>query len=163
MEFDAERFRSARLMSGLSQGEAAKMIGVSVGGLRHWEHGDYGPRTLMLREKVEEFVNGIESRELLGGNDVRESRGWTDARLACERCGSDEFRYWGKGICWKCRQEDMTAGRAEREDALTDDDRGAIVALSSDGETTIRQIARRYRISAAKVREVVAQAEEIAA
>jgi transcriptional regulator with XRE-family HTH domain len=163
MGFDAERFRSARLMSGLSQGEAAKMIGVSVGGLRHWEHGDYGPRTLMLREKVEEFIGAVESGDYGEDGPSPETLGWTETRPSCERCETSQFRYWGKGICWRCRWEDMGRNRAEREEALTDDDRSAIVALSSDGETTIRQIARRYKISAAKVREVVAQAEEIAA
>lgn len=162
MEFDAERFRSARIKSGLSQGEAAKLIGVSVGGLRHWEHGDYGPRTLMLQGKVEEFIVAVETGEIGKAEDDPAARGWTNGRPACERCGSAEYRYWGKGICWKCRQEDMTKDRAEREGALTGIDRDGILGRLADGDT-VRTIAREYRISAAKVREIAAQAEETVA
>lgn len=161
MEFDAERFRSARIKSGLSQGEAARLIGVSVGGLRHWEHGDYGPRTLMLQQKVEEFVSSVETGEI-GQGTIPEDRGWIAVRPVCERCGSDEYRYWGKGICWKCRQEDMTKDRAEREEGLTEIDRDGILGRLADGDT-VRTIAREYRISAAKVRAIVSQAAETVA
>ncbi len=155
MEFDADRFRSARIKSGMSQDEAAKRIGVSVGGLRHWEHGDYGPRTIMLQKAVEEFIVAVETGEIAGPGDVA----WSKHHASCDRCGSTEYRYWGKGICWKCRQEDMTNGREEREAALTDEQRSAIVVDVAGEVKTIRQIAREQGISAAKVREVVAEAE----
>lgn len=125
MEWDSERFRSARVKAGMSQGQIAKHLGVSLGGVRHWERGDYGPRALILVKVVEDFMVGVESGEI-----EPQGKRWSREHDKCVACGTTDQRHWGKGRCWKCRQSEMRkeAREAHSQEIATSEETAVAVA-----------------------------------
>ena len=92
--FSPDLLRDARQAAGYSQGQLARLVGVSIGTVKAWESGRRAPKPASQRQVADVLGLGYEDLEVADEAEdlqrLRQARGWTRAEAA-ERLGVEPF------------------------------------------------------------------------